>query len=189
MNTEQSELLNSINQQVDILWKTCKYITNLNDSITLNGFLLSDENAYIEYLNNSTIQKSNLITLLSKDNNFSFWNTNTTEKYQAILCYLAYSNQLNITSQDTQRLTQSKNQLNKYVINSEYEPIVATNLIKKIQEQFYNLNLEQNQVKKRALKVILANDKHWDQKQNLANILYNAFGNSYDDIWQKFKLS
>jgi hypothetical protein len=43
MNTEQSELLNSINQQVDILWKTCKYITNLNDSITLNGFLLIDE--------------------------------------------------------------------------------------------------------------------------------------------------
>jgi hypothetical protein len=181
MNTEQKNLLKNINQQVAALGKLCNYITDLNDSISLNGFLLIDEKAYLENLKDVAIKKSNLIALFSENNNFSFWNNNTTLTNQNIICYLAYSKQLDITPKENEVLT------NTTILHPEYNSEIAQKLLKKTQDTFHDLHLTQIQTKKEALKVILANEKYWESKQHLAKTLHKVVGEKYDEIWQQFK--
>lgn len=192
MEKEQQDLIKKIDSLVLTIKKDVSYTDSLKKEVDESGFETIDQDAFYDSLKGCAAKKSNLVELLSNEDNFKLWQGNTSDKNKNFLYDLAKNDKLKVDAVENKGFV-TKDAINYsayrrpvFNLNPNYTEDKANSVSQKINSSF-KIEGEKHLLNHEEAKKVVNELKKDSQFQLVSQMLVEKVGDKWDDVLSAFK--
>lgn len=192
MEKEQQDLIKKIDSLVLVVKKDVIYTDSLKNIVKNSGFETINQDDFYDRVKDCASKKSNLVELLSNEDNFKLWKDNTSEKNKNFLYDLAKNDKLKVDAVENKgfvtkdAIKYSAYRRPVFNLNENYTQEKADDISQKVKNLFSLEGEKHLSLQEEAKKVVSELKKDF-QFQVVSQMLVEKVGDKWDDVLSAFK--